>query len=133
MPGANSITLSAANIADTTSDIDFNIVDRQGDTTTFRHLGDGALNLAERLQVTVKQPKATSKYCRVLVSIAKPETITDSDTGVTSEYFTNRASVEFQMDKRSSAAQITAVVERFIETLKNADIKTAVTNVENFY
>lgn len=133
MPNASSITLAAANLTDSASDEVMTVVDRKEGVTTFRYAGDNPLALANRLTVAVKQPKAGSKYARVIISFVKPETYTDSDTSLIEQSLLNRVNIEFQVDKNSTTSQIESCTERALAILQDSSVQTAINNIENFY
>lgn len=133
MPQASNLTLLAADLSDSATDEVFNVVDRREGVTTFRYVGDNPLALASRVTVAVKQPNASSKYSRVTVSFVKPEVYVDSTTTLPDQQLINRATLEFQIDKNATVAQITSCTERMLAIMALADIQQSVNNIENFY
>lgn len=133
MPSASSITLAAASLTDSATDEIYTVVDRREGITTFRYVGSNPLSLANRLTVAVKQPKAGSKYARVILTFVKPETYTDSETSLMEQSLLNRVNIEFQVDKNATMSQIVSCTERVLAIMQNTDVQQSINNIENFY
>jgi hypothetical protein len=133
MPSSTSLTLAAADLSDSTVDEVYNVIDRREGITTFRYVGTNPLAMATRLTVSVKQPKASSKYARVVLTFVKPEVYTDSDTQLIEQNLINRVNIEFQIDKNATLSQVTSCTERILAMLANSDVQTAINNLETFY
>lgn len=133
MPNASSVTLLAANIDDISVDEVYDVVERKEGDVTLRNLGSGSMSLAKIMKFSVKQPSASSQYWRVRIQMVNPESYTDSSTGLVQEYFTKRSYHEYTIDKRATKAQVTALVQRDLEMLANADVQVMITECQNFY
>lgn len=133
MPNATSLTLPHGSISDISADEVYDMVDRREGTAIFRHVGDKPMALADRITIAVKQPNVNSKYWRVVVTVVRPESYTDTDTSLVNQQLVNRAQFEFQIDKTATAAQAKACTERALAVLSLTDVQTAINNCENFY
>lgn len=133
MPQVSSLTLPAASLTDSAVDEVYDVVDRKDGVTTLRFAGTGPMSLASIIKVTVKQPTSNSQYWRVRIQFTKPESFTDADTGIVAEHLANHATLEFQMNKKSTLAQAASHTERVLATLALTDVQSAINGAENFY
>lgn len=133
MPQAQTLTLLAASLSDSSTDEAYSVADRREGTTTFRHTGTGPLALAKRFKVAVKQPSANSQYYRVVISLASPVSYNDPDTQQATQLLINRGTLEFQINKNATSAQALETVERMLAVLSLSEIQQAVKGCENFY
>nr|APG77066.1 hypothetical protein [Beihai levi-like virus 18] len=132
MPNTSKITLSAAGIKDISTDEVYNVVQRDGNKTTLRHVGDGKMSEATRFIVSVRQPSASSDYYVINIAAVRPSIASTSDSQVTKQ-IVNRFNGEWRLHKDTTRAQVEELQQRVEAFLATADIQSVILDAENLY
>jgi hypothetical protein len=132
MPNTSKITLAAANIDDISADEVYNVVQRDGNKSTLRHVGDGKMSEATRFIVSVRQPNANSDYYVIGIAAVRPSASATSDSNVTKQ-IVNRFNGEWRLHKDTTQAQVKQLQQRVEAFLAVDDIQSVILDAENLY